>query len=196
MKRQSPASSMKRWIAHGPASEDTFGWSSSPSFQKHNAERKAKSRMERKLNTTGSAGACACAHASTVLVVPKSMPSVRGPVALSTLAHDLDAGLRVHLAQLLLDLGHVLLELRPGRVALLELVVGDVLLPARRVLQAREELLPVSRGLVGLLRRRHDRADLWRGMHIEARFLERRSIGVAGQALVGELREHADLAGA
>src|SRR4051794_10100649 len=77
-KRQSPASSMKRSIAHGPASECTFGWSSSPSFQKHNADRNEKSRFVRYLKTTGSAGACGCAHESTVLVVPKSSPSARG----------------------------------------------------------------------------------------------------------------------
>ncbi len=82
MKRQSPASSMKRWIAHGPASDITFGWSSSPSFQKHSAERNEKSRFDRKLNTTGSAGAWGCAHESTVLVVPKSRPSESGLDAL------------------------------------------------------------------------------------------------------------------
>src|SRR4051812_28872548 len=78
MKRQSPASSMKRSIAQGPASASTFGMSSSPSFQKHSAERKEKRRLVRNLKTTGSAGACGCAHDSTVFVVPKSRPSERG----------------------------------------------------------------------------------------------------------------------
>src|SRR5215471_9433062 len=105
MKRQSPASSMKRWIAHGPASDITFGWSSSPSFQNASAERNENSRLDRKLKTTGSAGAWGCAHESTVLVVPKSSPSERAVIArpgrARRSAHHLHAGLDVLLAQLL-----------------------------------------------------------------------------------------------
>ena len=56
MKRHSPACSMKRWIAHGPASDTARGWSSSPSFQKQSAERNAKRSEVRKWKTTGSAG--------------------------------------------------------------------------------------------------------------------------------------------
>src|SRR5215470_2742450 len=116
MKRQSPASSMKRWIAHGPASDITLGWSSSPSFQNVRAERNENSRLERKLKTMGSAGAWGCAHESTVFVVPKSRPSERvvippvprrGPSA-----HHLHAGLHVLVAQLLRRLVHRLAELR------------------------------------------------------------------------------------
>jgi hypothetical protein len=64
-----------------PASDITFGWSSSPSFQKHSAERNENRRFDMKLNTTGSAGAWGCAHESTVLVVPKSSPSESGAAA-------------------------------------------------------------------------------------------------------------------
>src|SRR5688572_17955455 len=91
MKRQSAACSRKLWIAHGPASEKTWGCDSSPSSQKQSAERKAKRRVVRKLNITGSGDVVAnapspsrrrgAAHESTVLVVPKSRPSERTPVS-------------------------------------------------------------------------------------------------------------------
>src|SRR5436853_3545819 len=126
MKRHSPASSRKRWIAQGPASWRTSGRFSSPSSQKHSAERKEKSRLERKLNTTGSAGACGWAHETTVLVVPKSRPSARGAASCvngtEALAHDLHARLDELLLQLALDLGHGLPQLRPRKESLLELV--------------------------------------------------------------------------
>src|SRR5512135_3073778 len=126
MKRQSPASSMKRWIAHGPPSDFASGWSSSPSFQKVSAERNENSRLDRKLNTTGSAGACACAQESTVLVVPKSSPSARGapPWRLATRsAIDLHAGVLELLAQLVGGLLHGLAERVAGDELRFQLVL-------------------------------------------------------------------------
>src|SRR6185312_9540704 len=182
MKRQSPASSMKRWIAHGPASDITFGWSSSPSFQKHSAERNEKSRLERKLKTTGSAGAWACAHESTVLVVPKSSPSERAVMAgrlarARASAHHLHAGLDELVVQLLRRIVHRLAELLAGQEALLELVVRDVFLPGRGLHERGEAAFPVDGGLGRHLRGRHHTADLRRGLDVVARFLERRDVG-------------------
>jgi hypothetical protein len=76
------------------------------------------------------------------------------------------------------------LQLRAGQEALLELVVGDVLLPRRGLAQLREQALPVGGGVGGHLRRRDHGADLRRRRDVEAGFLQRRALGVAGQALL------------
>ena len=55
---------------------------------------------------------------------------------------------------------------------------------------------PVGGRLGRHLGRRHHRADLRRRRHVEAGFLERRRVGIAGQRLLGDLREDAQLAGA
>src|SRR6185312_11603258 len=157
MKRQSPASSMKRWIAHGPASDITFGWSSSPSFQNVSAERNEKSRLDRKLKTTGSAGAWVCAHESTVLVVPKSRPSERAVISPGPAgsAHHLHAGLHVLVAQVLGGVLHRLAELRARQEARLELVLLHVFLPLRGLHERGEAAFPVGDGVRGHLGRRH-----------------------------------------
>src|SRR5438477_9078115 len=197
MKRQSPVCSMKLWIAHGPASPATRGWSSSPSFQKHSAERKAKRSEVRKWKTTGSAR-WPCAQASTVFVVPKSRPSARRPAAMpaSPLPDSLDARELVLLSQLLLDVADRLLHLRAGHEQLLELVVVDVLLPRLGLAQRLEAAFPIPRGVVRLLRRGDHAADLARGRDVEAGFAQRRNVGIARQAFFRELREHAQLSGA
>src|SRR5260221_7934089 len=154
MKRQSPACSTKRSIAHGPASDITCGCVSSPSSQKHSAERKAKRSEVRKWNTTGSAGRCVSAQASTVLVVPKSSPSERcAETATRISAHRLDARELVLLAQLLLDLHHRLAQALARKETLLELVVVDVFLPRRGLAQLREHPLPIGDRVGGHLRR-------------------------------------------
>src|SRR5207248_832174 len=129
MKRQSPVCSMKLWIAHGPASPATRGWSSSPSFQKHSADRKAKRCEVGKWKTAGSAR-WPCDHASTVFDGPKSRPSARRPAAMpaSSLPDSLHARELVLLSQQLLDVAARLLHLPTGHEQLLELVVVDVLL--------------------------------------------------------------------
>src|SRR6185312_16492957 len=183
MKRQSPAISMNFWIAHGPASFFTTGWSSVPSSQNVSAERNEKSTSERNRNTTGSAGWCGVAHESTVLVVPKSRPRARGPArgCVIWLAHRLDAGLLELLAQLRLDRLHGLGELGPGNPRLLELVVGDVLLPGGRVAQLLEAVDPVGGRLGRLLGRGHDAPDLRGGRHVESCLLQRGHVGIAGK---------------
>jgi hypothetical protein len=69
-----------------------------------------------------------------VFVVPKSSPSAR-----FKLTHDLHAGLRVLVAQLLLDLDDRLLQIRRGQECVLELVFDDVLLPGRALVQLLED---------------------------------------------------------
>src|SRR5260221_2277368 len=145
MKRQSAACSTKRSIAQGPASDITCGCVSSPSSQKHSAERKAKSSEVRKWNTTGSAGRCVSAQASTVLVVPKSSPSERcAETATRISAHRLDARELVLLAQLLLDLHHRPAQALARQETLLELGVVDVFPPPRGLAQLRRLCLPID----------------------------------------------------
>src|SRR6185437_15141029 len=127
-----------------------------PSFQKHSAERNENRRLERKLNTTGSAGACGCAHASTVLVVPKSRPRARAPpyVPGARSAIDLHAGLLVLLAQLRRRLLHRLEERIARHEGGLELVLLEVFLPRGGVRELLEAVDPVRRGIGGHLRGR------------------------------------------
>ena len=84
----------------------------------------------------------------------------------------------------------------PGTEAVLELVVDDVLLPRRRLAQLGEAAFPVRRRVRGHLGRRHHGANLRRRGHVEARLLQRGRVGITRQPLLGELRQHAQLAGA